>query len=324
MDSHTEALLRSSLTHLLEHTAHGPLGPQLEDLGWGEVVADDRRGALRLLFETRAATLSPVDALTPVMAGAVADHSGVRDAAPAVIAFPLSLHPSLPSSTLEGTTLRLKGVAPTLPAGRLLVPVSGPGGPDLILLDAEGDPADEVTTLSGMDASIGWRISGSRSAGDGQRLGWEAWEAACVTGRWVLATELVTIALGVLKEAVDYAGTRQQYGRPIGTFQALQQRLASAHASAVGAADVAREASESERPWDSLVAKALAGRAAEGATTQAQQCFGAIGFTWEHPFPHQLRRVYLLDRLLGDWRTLETEIGSTLLDSGEVRRVGAL
>lgn len=324
MDAHTESLLRSSITYLLESPGSGPLGPQLADLGWDEVVADDRSSALRLLFEARATTLSPVDALTPVMAAAVADLTGAPEAAIASIAFPLSLHPDQPSSTFDGTDLRLDGVAPTLPAGPLLVPVSGSGGPDLLLLDGEDAPSYEVTTLSGMDPSIGSRLIGSRSAAGGRRLGWEAWEAACVTGRWALATELVTIALGVLRDAVDYAGSRQQYGRPIGTFQALQQRLASAHASAVGAADVAREASESERPWDSLVAKALAGRAAEGACTQAQQCFGAIGFTWEHPFPHRLRRVYLLDRLLGDWRTLETEIGSTLLDSREMRRVGAL
>jgi alkylation response protein AidB-like acyl-CoA dehydrogenase len=92
----------------------------------------------------------------------------------------------------------------------------------------------------------------------------------------------------------------------------------------VGAGDVAHEASESGQPWDALVAKALAGKAAEAACTQAQQCFGAIGFTWEHPFPHRLRRVYLLDRLFGDWRSLETEIGSALLSSRSVRRVGAL
>ena len=128
----------------------------------------------------------------------------------------------------------------------------------------------------------------------------------------------------MLRDAVEYAGARHQYGRPIGTFQALQQRLASAHASAVGAGDVAQEASESGQPWDALVAKALAGKAAESACTQAQQCFGAIGFTWEHPFPHRLRRVYLLDRLFGDWRRLETEIGSALLTSRSVRRIGAL
>lgn len=324
MDLDTENLLRSSLRYLLEHPSEEPLRLQLRRLGWDEVVADDQTGALRLLFETRAATLSPVDALTPVMAASVAQVTGVPEAASATIVFPLSLHPAHPSSMVQGSRVRIEGVTPDPPTGALLIPISGPAGPDLLLLEEPEGFTGEVTSLSGMDPSMRWQVTGSPPPGDGRMLGWEAWSAACITGRWALATELVTMALGVVRDAVDYAGTRVQYGRPIGTFQALQQRLASAHASAVGAADVARQASESGSPWDALVAKALAGRAAEAACTQAQQCFGAIGFTWEHPFPHQLRRVYLLDRLLGDWRTLETEIGTTLLQSRQMRRVGAL
>ncbi len=115
-----------------------------------------------------------------------------------------------------------------------------------------------------------------------------------------------------------------QYGRPIGTFQALQHRLAGAHATIVGAAHVVAEAAASGSRWDALVAKALAGRAAEDACTQAQQVYGAIGFTWEHEFHRSLRRTYLLDRLLGDWRTLEFEIGSTLQSTGDVPKIGAL
>jgi alkylation response protein AidB-like acyl-CoA dehydrogenase len=73
-----------------------------------------------------------------------------------------------------------------------------------------------------------------------------------------------------------------------------------------------------------LVAKALAGHAAEDCCTQAQQSYGAIGFTWEHPFHRYLRRTYLLDRLLGDWRTLEFEIGTTLQQTREAPRIGTL
>ncbi len=52
--------------------------------------------------------------------------------------------------------------------------------------------------------------------------------------------------------------------------------------------------------------------------------YGAIGFTWDHEFHRYLRRTYILDWLLGDWRTLEFELGSRLQASGEVPRIGAL
>lgn len=324
MDAQTEDLLRSSLTHLMTQPGAGPLGPRLAELGWDEVVAGDRAAALRLLFEVRGSTLSPVDVLSPALARQIADQTGVEQAAGAAVVLPSSLRAFELSSAIDGKELRVDGIGSAPAGSTLLVPVQGPGGPSLALLGVVDADLLERHGLTGMDASIGHRVTGTAAAAGAELLPWSAWEEASATARWGLAAELVTIALGVLRDAVDYAGERHQYGRPIGSFQALQQRLASAHASAVGAGDVAREASESARPWDALVAKALAGKAAETACTQAQQCFGAIGFTWEHPFPHRLRRVYLLDRLFGDWRRLETEIGSALLASGAVPRVGAL
>ena len=68
----------------------------------------------------------------------------------------------------------------------------------------------------------------------------------------------------------------------------------------------------------------MAGHAAEFACVQAQQCYGAIGFTWEHEFHRYLRRTYALDSLLGDWRTLEHEIGARLQETGTVPRIGGL
>ena len=151
-----------------------------------------------------------------------------------------------------------------------------------------------------------------------------AWEQATAQARWVLAVELLAIAGHVIAGAVSYTGVRVQYGRPIGSFQALQHRLAAAHASVVGAGQVASEAGSSGSAWVALVAKALAGRAAENACTQAQQSYGAIGFTWEHELHRYLKRTYVLDWCFGDWRTLEQEIGARLLETGEAPRIGTL
>jgi alkylation response protein AidB-like acyl-CoA dehydrogenase len=143
-------------------------------------------------------------------------------------------------------------------------------------------------------------------------------------GRWAVAAELVGIGRHVVAEAVEYTKQRKQYGRPIGTFQALQHRLAAAYTSVVGAGQVVVEAATTGSAWAALVAKALAGHAAEDCCTQAQQSYGAIGFTWEHSFHRYLRRTYSLDRLFGDWRSLEFEIGQRLQEQRQVPRIGTL
>jgi hypothetical protein len=155
-------------------------------------------------------------------------------------------------------------------------------------------------------------------------VGEATWVALEAHGRWLVACELVGIGRHVIASAVEYTKDRVQYGKPIGVFQALQHRLASAHAMVVGAGHLITEAGLDGDPWTATVAKCMAGQAAEFACTQAQQCYGAIGFTYEHEFPGYLRRTYTLDRMFGDWRTLEHEIGSRLQDTGVVPRIGSL
>lgn len=152
----------------------------------------------------------------------------------------------------------------------------------------------------------------------------DTWYALEAHGRWLIACELVGIGRHVIASAVEYTKERVQYGKPIGVFQALQHRLASAHAMVVGAGHLVTEAGLDGDPWTATVAKCMAGQAAEFACTQAQQCYGAIGFTFEHEFPGYLRRMYSLDRMFGDWRSLEHEIGDRLQQSGVVPRIGTI
>jgi alkylation response protein AidB-like acyl-CoA dehydrogenase len=139
-----------------------------------------------------------------------------------------------------------------------------------------------------------------------------------------LAVELAALAQVMTADAVQYACDRRQYDRAIGSFQAVQHRLADARAAVTGAAVVAEEAFADGSPWTATVAKALAGRAFETASRQSQQVYGAIGFTWEHDFHRSLRRGYVLDALFGDWRSLEEEIGRTLAATRSVPRIGSL
>jgi len=97
----------------------------------------------------------------------------------------------------------------------------------------------------------------------------------------------------VLDLSVQHAKDREQFGRPISKFQAMQQTLAvlAGEAAAAGAAsDAAVEALEmGSGAFQIAAAKVRAGEAASEAATIAHQVHGAMGFTYEHPL-HQLTR----------------------------------
>jgi hypothetical protein len=315
MDGATQDLLRASLRQVLTKCARDEFAQQLGDLGWADVLAEDPITARSILFETKGEVLSSVDALGAVLS----DAAGAPDA---TVVLPTSLHPGRPTSTVVGDELVVEGVVLSAPDGALILPVAQFGEVRLANV-AAGGPL-EASPLGGLDPDLG--LTAVRGSIPFAPRTWSEadWDDAVAAGRWALALELVGIGRRVVTDAVAYTGERHQYGRPIGSFQALQHRLASAHSALVGASQVAHEAAGSGSPWAATVAKALAGRAAEEACTQAQQCYGAIGFTWEHHLHRALRRVYLLDRLLGGWRDLEPEIGATLQATGTVPKIGAL
>lgn len=330
MDRETRELLRSSLAHVLTQTSDLPLGARLAELGWDDVLADDAPAALQLLFETRGRTLSDADALGPVLASAIADALDAPELAAATVVLPATLHPERLSSAVAGTRLIVDGVALTAPspdAPAVVPAVSDDGMVQLAVIDGGVAAGWSSSAVDGFDPAAGLvRVAADESCTaciDGDKAT-AAWDAATAAGRWTLGAELVGLGHHVLAAAVEYAGQREQYGRPIGTFQAVQHRLASAYAAVVGVSSVVAEAAATGSPWIALVTKALAGRAAEDACTQAQQVYGAIGFTWEHEFHRYLRRTYTLDRLLGDWRTLEFEIGTRLQTTGDIPRIGTL
>lgn len=328
MDADALDMLRSSLGHVLTEASERPLSERLRDLGWDEVVADDAPAALRLLFETKGAAVAGGDALGPVLAGCIADALGAPDLAGATVVLPAGMHPDRQLASVRGGRLVVSGIATAEPAGDAPVLVAVDSG-GLSLAVAPASEGWKYSAATGTDPALGLvRVDAEL---DLAALRWiegpdavRAWEAAVARGRWAVAAELVGLVRHVIAAAVAYAGERRQYGRAIGSFQAVQHRLASAHATMVGAAAAVAEAASSDAPWDALVAKALAGRAAEVGCTQAQQTYGAIGFTWEHEFHRSLRRSYVLDWLLGDWRTLELEIGTHLAATGAVPRIGRL
>ncbi|MYW45691.1 acyl-CoA dehydrogenase family protein, partial [Streptomyces sp. SID161] len=100
----------------------------------------------------------------------------------------------------------------------------------------------------------------------------------------VLAAEAVGAAGRVLERTVEYAGQRVQFGRPIGSFQAVKHRLADVYVGVQTARSAAYYAAwaagRGERAGGLALAQAL--EALRGAAAEGVQLHGGIGFTWEH------------------------------------------
>ncbi len=130
--------------------------------------------------------------------------------------------------------------------------------------------------------------------------------------------------------AAEYARVREQFGRPIGQFQAVKHRtawmLAIAEQSRVCAWDAARAWAPGVDPQETSLAAAVAGAVSvEGAFRTAKDCIntlGGIGFTWEHDASLFLRRAQTLRLVLGSTATWQQRVADLTLDG--VRRALAL
>ena len=120
-----------------------------------------------------------------------------------------------------------------------------------------------------------------------------------------LAAEMVGTARRLFDMTLAYAKARIQFDVPIGSFQAIQHKLADTSLdverawSAVYYAAMALDAADEERHRAAHVAKAAAGEAAKRAAKDGVQIHGGIGFTWEHDLHLFVRRAYGSEALLG-------------------------
>ncbi|MDX2382060.1 MAG: acyl-CoA dehydrogenase, partial [Acidimicrobiia bacterium] len=121
-----------------------------------------------------------------------------------------------------------------------------------------------------------------------------------------LAAEQVGGAQCVLEMAVEYAKVRVQFGRPIGSFQAIKHKCAdmlleveSAKSAAYYGMWCAAEMND-ELPSTASLAKAYCSEAYFHAAAENIQIHGGIGFTWEHPAHLYFKRAKSSELLFGD------------------------
>jgi alkylation response protein AidB-like acyl-CoA dehydrogenase len=192
-------------------------------------------------------------------------------------------------------------------ADLLLVPATAPDGPGVfaVVRPAAGLEVERLVSLDQTRRLAHLHFDGTPAV----RLGPPDASAALAAARpvWasLLAAEQVGGAQRCLDMTVEYARTRIQFSRPIGSFQAVKQRLAEmliqveSARSAASAAAQAAAAGDADFPAVAAMAALTATEAFAWVSAQTIQLHGGIGFTWEHDAHLYFKRArsaqYLLD-----------------------------
>jgi alkylation response protein AidB-like acyl-CoA dehydrogenase len=140
-----------------------------------------------------------------------------------------------------------------------------------------------------------------------------SWESAVALGRRAVAHEMLGASRTMLERAREHALERNQFGRPIASFQAVRHRLADALVAVESLEATLRAAGDEPDALTAALAKATAGRTARTVTTNCQQVLAGIGFTTDHPFHRFLKRTMLLDGLFGSADEIAVNLGRHLL-----------
>ena len=268
------------------------------------------------------------EALTAIAAGdaratvALTEPSGRWDAEGVTLA-------AVPS----GDGWRLDGV-------KLFVPDAGVADHTIVAARTRSEGEDGVTLflvsgrpsgmtvkpLKTMDMTRRWyevRFEGVEVAASGVMgavdQGWAPLRRALDWGAAGLCAEMVGGAQHVLDTSVEYAKTRQQFGKPIGIYQAVSHKLADmlleteSARSATYYAAWAVDADAPDRTLAASMAKAYTSDAYRRAAGNGIQVHGGIGFTWEHDMHLYFKRAKASEVTLGD-ATYHRELVAQALD----------
>jgi alkylation response protein AidB-like acyl-CoA dehydrogenase len=187
--------------------------------------------------------------------------------------------------------------------------------PVLVAIEAKADGVtlDPVATLDQTRRQALVRLDGAPATV--LAAGTDAVSRARDLRSVALAVESVGAAARCLDETVAYLKERVQFGKPIGSFQALKHRCADlateleAARSTAYYATWAVDGAPEELPVVAPLAEAVAGAALLNVAAEAIQMHGGIGFTWEHDAHMYLKRAKANELLAGGYRGVRRLVG---------------
>jgi alkylation response protein AidB-like acyl-CoA dehydrogenase len=175
---------------------------------------------------------------------------------------------------------------------------------------------DELAELGFLERAVLFEEAGRANRGD-EFFDGEAPEDERLAA---LALEAGGIAQRALELAVEHAKTREQFGRPIGVYQAVSHPLATTYVESELARSLAYWAAwcvaehDEQLPVAAAAAKSFAGDVAVAACERAIQVLGGIGFTWEHPLHTYYKRALWIQAYGGYSREQRAKVAAWLLD----------
>ena len=250
---------------------------------------------------------------------AVADRAGAFDPAAVTV-----------TADTDALTGAVEQVVDAGAADDLLVAADGPDGLGFYAVAAAG-PGVERTPLVTFDltrpqATIRFSDAPARlvaGADEAERVIGHALQV----GSALLAVEQVGASQHLLDLSVDYAKSRLQFGRPIGSFQAVKHRLADLLVELEHARSTAYHAvwalmdGTDDPALAASIAQATCSAAFSRIAADTIQVHGGIGFTWEHQAHLYLKRATTDAALLGTAEQHRSRVAALVLDTAEAGRV---
>ena len=248
---------------------------------------------------------------------------------------------------LGGQAALQKKWLPKIASGKARIAIGHPVNP--LVADAQGAELlllwreDEVHALT--PAQV--KLSFNRSIDQSRRLFRVSWQPrtetrlcdakagaalwAGVLDRAALAraAQLLGLAQRMLDLGIDYSAQRKQFGKPIGSFQAVKHHLADVAVKIEFAEPVVQRAAwalAGDHPQRSLYvsqAKLAAGEAALLAARRSLQVHGAMGYTWEADLQMFMKRAWALDAAWGDRSFHKARVAKSLFSDGAALGPGA-
>ena len=279
--------LRRQARSFLEANAEAPLA-ELRELGWLGVSVPEERGGGGLSFVDEAILFE--EAGRALYAGPFLTTAVVL--------------PALPEVDDQDWSVELEGLVPHLDqVDRVLRET-------MEACDAEGETlptVDETRPLGRLQAGDGAKVDGD----------FEPVRLRLLAG---LAAEAVGVAQKALELGVAYVSDREQFGKKIGTYQAVSHPLADTYVETELARSLAYWAAwcvaedDEQAPVAVAAAKSMAAETAVAACERSIQVHGGIGFTWEHVLHRYYKRAQWIDAFGGHAAKQREVVAAALLD----------
>ena len=279
--------LRREARSFLEANADAPLSA-LRELGWLGVSVPEERGGGGLSF---------VDEAILFEEAGRALYSGPFLTTAVVL-------PALPEVDERAWSVELDGLVPHLDAVDRVLRES------MEACEAEGETlptVDETRKLGRLQATDCYKLDGS----------FEPVRLRLLAG---LAVEAVGVARKALELGVEYVSQREQFGKKIGTYQAVSHPLADTYVETELARSLAYWAAwcvaeeDEQAPVAVASAKSFCAETAVAACERSIQVHGGIGFTWEHVLHRYYKRAQWIDAFGGHAAVHREAVAAALLD----------